>query len=119
MGRVFDERKYLQAFLEASPEFQPIPGYITKEGLISFARWLIEHGYCKLGKEADDATIQVVLLYLHSKKLFEQSGRKPGDRSLYRINKQSMDRESGLGFLGRLSNKRRKSWGFLLGNWCQ
>jgi hypothetical protein len=59
MGRVFLERRYLEAFLEMHPEYQPKPGYITREGLVSFARWLIEQGYCKLGRKADEATIHV------------------------------------------------------------
>jgi len=91
MGRTFDERKYLKAFLEMHPEFQPKPGYITREGLVSFARWLIEEGYCKLGREADEPTIHVVLLYLRSKKLFERSGRGWGDQALYKINQEEKD----------------------------
>jgi len=87
MGRTFDERKYLREYLEIHPEYQPRPGYITKEGLISFAGWLIEQGYCKLGKQTDAATIQVVLSYLHSeRKLFGRSGRKIEGQPLYTIN---------------------------------
>jgi len=88
MGRAFLERRYLETFLEMHPEFQPKPGYITREGLVSFARWLIEEGYCKLGREAEEPTIHVVLLYLRSKKLFERSGRGWGDQALYKINQE-------------------------------
>jgi len=91
MGRAFDERKYLREYLEIHPEYQPKPGYITREGLVSFAKWLIEEGYCKLGRKADEATIHVVLLYLRSKKLFERSGRGWGDQALYKINQEKED----------------------------
>jgi len=91
MGRVFFERRYLETFLEMHPEYQPKPGYITREGLVSFAKWLIEEGYCKLGRKADEATIHVVLLYLRSKKLFERSGRGWGDQALYKINQEEKD----------------------------
>jgi hypothetical protein len=91
MGRTFDERKYLREYLEMHPEYQPKPGYITREGLVSFARWLIEEGYCKLGREADTAVIQVVLLYLHSKKLFERCGRRTGEHTMYKINWEKED----------------------------
>jgi len=91
MGRTFDERKYLKAYLDMHPEFQPKNGYVTREGLISFARWLIEEGYCKLGREADTATIHVVLLYLHSKGLFERCGRRTGEHTMYKINWEKED----------------------------
>ena len=94
MGRTFDERKYLREYLEIHPEYQPRPGYITKEGLISFAGWLIEQGYCKLGKQTDAATIQVVLSYLHSeRKLFGRSGRKIEGQPLYTINWEKEDKD--------------------------
>jgi hypothetical protein len=91
MGRVFLEKRYLETFLEMHPEFQPKPGYITREGLVSFAKWLIQEGYCKLGIKADEATIHVVLLYLRSKKLFERSGRRWGDQALYKITQEKED----------------------------
>jgi hypothetical protein len=86
MSKEFDEKKFLRKYLDAHPEFEPKPGYITKEGLISFAKWLIEEGYCKLGRTISNAMIQLVLSYLHSRKLFERTGSKHGNRPLYRIN---------------------------------